>query len=109
MSPIADPILQAVLKTVTLNSPMKDFRKAWYDFAIDDKAFFLVILAHAAADCDMSLRKGDPLEAVSYRMQAAQIVNARLGDPSSSLSDATIGTVAALATYEVSALEVLLR
>jgi len=81
---------------------MKEFRKAWLSFAINNKAFFHVALAHAAADCDMFLRKGDPTEAVSYRMEAIKMVNQRLGMPQYCVTDETISAVAALANYEVS-------
>ena len=81
---------------------MTDFRKGWWSFAMNDKAFFYIALSHAASDCDLSLRKGDPIEAVSYRMEAIKIVNQRLGIPQYCTTDETISAVAALANYEVS-------
>jgi hypothetical protein len=81
---------------------MTDFRKGWWSFAIHDKAFFYVALSHAASDCDLSLRKGDPIEAVSYRMEAIKIVNERLGMPQFCATDETISVVAALTNYEAS-------
>lgn len=49
----------------------------------------------------MSLRTGDPIEAVLYRMEAIKIINGRLSVPQQRTADATIAAVAALANYEV--------
>jgi hypothetical protein len=80
---------------------MIDYRNGWIALAMNDEAFFHVALAHSAGDVDLTLRKGDPDEAVSYRFQAIRIVNQRLGDPKTCLSDGTISAVAAIANYEV--------
>jgi hypothetical protein len=69
---------------------------------MSDKAFFYVAIAHAASDCDLSLRKGDPIDAVSYRTEAIKIINERLGTPQYRISDENISAVAALANYEAS-------
>ena len=81
---------------------MTDFRRSWFSFAIRDKVFFYVVLAHAAGDCELTLRKGDPPEALCYRTEAIRIANERLGAPQHRTSDETVSVVAALANYEVS-------
>jgi hypothetical protein len=82
---------------------MTDYRKGWIALALNDQAFFYVALSHSAGDVDLTLRKGDPDEAVSYRIRAIRIINERLGNPQRCISDGTISAVAAIANYEVSA------
>jgi hypothetical protein len=80
---------------------MLDYRRGWMALALQDEAFFYVALSHSAGDVDLTLRKGDPDEAVSYRVQAMRIINERLGNSQQCLSDGTISAVAAIANYEV--------
>jgi hypothetical protein len=80
---------------------MTEFRRSWWSLAISSKAFFCVALSHAAGDCDLTLRKGDSVEAIAYRTEAMRIVNERLGMPQHLATDETISAVAALANYEV--------
>ena len=80
---------------------MLNYRRSWLSFAVNDNAFFHVMLSHWEADSDFSQRKGDPIEAVCHRMKSAYIINERLRSPFGQLSDGTIATVAALASYEV--------
>ena len=66
-----------------------------------DEAFFYIALSQFVADNSFSQRKGDPEDAIRYRMESMRIVHDRLRKLKSQISDGTIGTVAILANYEV--------
>jgi hypothetical protein len=80
---------------------MMDYRRSWLSFAVNDNAFFHVMLSYGEADINFTQQKGDPIEAVGHRMKSVCIINERLRSPVGRLSDGTIATVAALANYEV--------
>jgi hypothetical protein len=82
-------------------SPMMDYRRGWFSLAISDEAFFNVALSLVAADGGLTLKKGDPAEAVSYRMEAIRILNERIGSPQLRITDGTLSAVAVLTNYEV--------
>jgi hypothetical protein len=83
-------------------SPMMDYRRGWFSLAISDEAFFNVALSLVAADGALTLRQGDPTEAILYRMEATRILSERMGLPRDRIADGTLGAVAVLANYEVS-------
>jgi hypothetical protein len=87
---------------------MMEYRRGWFSLAISDEAFFHVALSLIVADGDLTLKKGDPAEAVSYRMEAIRILNERMRSPQLRTSDGTLGAVAVLANYEVSLSQALL-
>ena len=80
---------------------MRDYRLSWLSFAMNDDAFFHVMLSHFAADSNLSQRRGDPIEAVRYRMVSTRIINKRLAARWDQLADGTLAAVAVLANYEV--------
>lgn len=96
---VIDPSL--VLMRVTSNSPGTDYRRAWFQYAVHDEAFFYVALCHSASDSQLTLCIDDNPEALTYRSSAIRLLNERLNDPLSRLNDSTIAVVAALASYEI--------
>ena len=81
---------------------MMNPRKEWFSIAIQDQALFHVALSHAAGSLGLLTQKGDSVESLMHRMEAIKIINERLNDVSSGISDGTVGTVASIASYEVS-------
>ena len=76
-------------------------RKDLLSLAITDQALFHITVPHYIARFNVRFRKGDPDEILYHKSQAIKIVNERLKDPSQALNDATIATVANMATLEV--------
>jgi hypothetical protein len=83
---------------------MGRLRTQWLALATKDRAFFHVALSHYAGNYGLSRSERDPMEAVRFRMEAMKIINERLAVVKTALTDGTLGTVASLASYEVSGL-----
>ena len=81
---------------------MGQLRTEWLALAIQDLALFHICLSHYAGTYGLANQECDPTDALQLRIESMRLVNQRLGDPKTRLSDATIGTVASLSSYEVS-------
>lgn len=80
---------------------MGQLRKEWLSLATQDTALFHIALSHYAGNYGLTRRQSDPVEALRFRMEAMRIVNERLENMDSALTDGTLGTVASLSSYEV--------
>ena len=67
-----------------------------------DSAFFFIKLCHAAGSMSLMDRRGDPAESLMFKNEAIKIINDRLAQSSSHISEGTISTVASIVSYEVS-------
>jgi hypothetical protein len=81
---------------------MMPMRKTLFSLAIHDEAMFYTFLQHYAASYNIRFKTRDTSEVTYYNTTAARLVNERLSDPSLALSNEMVGTVANLASYEVS-------
>ncbi|KUJ20986.1 uncharacterized protein LY89DRAFT_715284 [Mollisia scopiformis] len=93
---------------------MGQLRTEWLSLATQDTALFHVALSHYAGNYGLAHQQNDPVEALRFRMEAMRIVNERLADINSAMTDGTLGTVASLSSYEatngtLSAIETHLR
>ncbi|KAH8660403.1 hypothetical protein BX600DRAFT_467661 [Xylariales sp. PMI_506] len=93
-------LVYQLLSRVSSNSPTIDYRKAWFDYALKDLAFFYIALAQSAADAGLTLKRGDSLEAIAYQNNGIRLLQKRIEHPAACCDDSTIATVAALASYE---------
>ena len=91
-------------KGILSSRVMGRVRTHWLSLATQDRAFFHVALSHYAGSYGLSRSERDPMEAVRFRMEAMKIINERLAVIKTALTDGTLGTVASLASYEVSIL-----
>lgn len=83
---------------------MIPIRKPWFIAAMQDLAWFYSALSHYSGTYQLAFGEGDPAESLLLRTQSIEVVNERLGKPQQEVSDATIGAVASMIAYEVSAL-----
>lgn len=75
---------------------MGQLRTKWLQMATQDSAVFHVALSHYAS------HYSNHVEALGFGMQAMSIVNKRLNDLESAITDTTLSAVASLSSYEVS-------
>jgi hypothetical protein len=80
---------------------MGRLRTEWLHLATQDTAMFHIALSHYAGNYGLTRHESDPVEALRFRMEAMTIMNQRLGNVDSALTDGSIGTVASLSSYEV--------
>jgi hypothetical protein len=80
---------------------MGRLRTEWLSLATHDTAFFYVALSHYAGNYSLMSKVKDPVEALRFRMESMKIINDRLEDVVTALTDGTLGTVASLSSYEV--------
>jgi hypothetical protein len=76
-------------------------RKSWFVEAMQDLGWFYSALSHYAGTYRLATQKGDDAESLLLRTQSIEVVNERLGNVESRVSDATIGAVASMIAYEV--------
>ena len=77
-------------------------KKKWFWLALKDPAYLYVALSHYAGHLALTHERGDPTEALAYRMEAIKVVNERLNIPDLAVCDGNTGTVACIVNYEVS-------
>ena len=92
----------AVFDNGGLQRPLRD---AWFAVGLADEATFLQVLSNSALHLD-AMRFGGrrPREShlsIDYQLRAVKIVNDRLQDISTFISDASIGAVASLTVHDV--------
>jgi hypothetical protein len=80
---------------------MGQLRTEWLSLATQDTALFHIALSHYAGNYGLAHQQNDPVEALRFRMEAMRIINERLENVNNALTDGTLGTVAALSSYEV--------
>lgn len=80
---------------------MGRLRTEWLRLATQDTAMFHIALSHYAGNYGLTRYENDPMEALRLRMEAMTIMNQRLENVESALTDGSIGTVASLSSYEV--------
>ena len=71
-------------------------RQLWFGKAIQDSAFLLAKLCHAASSLRRMERGGDTAEALMLKNETIKIINERLDQSSSHISEGTICTVACM-------------
>ncbi|OCL05404.1 hypothetical protein AOQ84DRAFT_379623 [Glonium stellatum] len=79
---------------------MMNLKLAWLSMATKDEAYFHALISQFTAHFSLIHQRGDPMEALTHRMEAVKLVNARLGDPDLEASDGTVSAVACMANYE---------
>jgi hypothetical protein len=73
----------------------------WFGYSLSEPTLFHSTMLHSAAHNAMLAGNTDLADPVSLKWDAMKLLNDRLGDPVLSVSDLTIGSVAALVLYEV--------
>ena len=81
---------------------MTAIRRLWFEKGVHDSAFLFVKLCHAAGSLSLTERSGGPTEALMLKNEAIKIINERLDQSSTHISDGTISAVACIVSYEVS-------
>ncbi|KAH7363779.1 fungal-specific transcription factor domain-containing protein [Rhexocercosporidium sp. MPI-PUGE-AT-0058] len=87
------------LESAWLMMPM---RKSLFSLSIHDPAMFHSFMTHYAAAFNVQFRNTSSNESLYHATMAAKIINQRLADPISALTDETLATVANMAAYESS-------
>lgn len=80
---------------------MAAVRTLWFRKAIQDTAFLFMKLCHAAGSLSLIKHEGDSVEALVFKNEAIRIINERLDQSSSNISEGTLSTVASIVSYEV--------
>lgn len=73
----------------------------WFGYAAADPGIFYSTMLHSAAHNAMLSGNTDLADPHSIKWNTMKIVNERLGDSQSSVSDLTMGAVVALVLFEV--------
>ncbi|KAF8864166.1 hypothetical protein BDZ45DRAFT_721914 [Acephala macrosclerotiorum] len=100
-SPATQRLLYFADRGILSSRLMGQLRTEWLFLATQDTALFHVALSHYAGDYGLAHQENDPVEALRFRMEAMKLVNERLENIGDALTDGTLGTVAALSSYEV--------
>jgi len=77
------------------------FKQLAYSAAVNDLAGFHLILFWAASDRYNLYEPKDLTWAMKYKMAALRILNERMSEVTEATTDGTIGTVTAVAIFEV--------
>jgi hypothetical protein len=77
------------------------FKQLTYSAAVNDLAGFHLMLFWAASDTYNLYERNDSTRAIKYKMTTLRILNERMSEVTQATTDGTIGTVTAVAGFEV--------
>lgn len=81
---------------------MTSVRKSFFALALGDSCFFNVCLSQYANALSFAMGKGDSVESATFRMRSIGLINERLSEVGSMVSDGVIAAVASMVVQEVS-------
>lgn len=99
MSDNISPLDQAkLIESVPL---MMAVRKLCFKNAMRDAAFLFMKLCHAADSLSLIEGGGDSVESLMFKNEAIKVINERLDQSPTHISEGTLSTVASIVSYEV--------
>ena len=81
---------------------MMALRRLWFGKALGDTAFLFIKLCHASASFSLTEGSEDSIESLLFKNEAIRIINERLDQSATHISEGTLSTVACIVLYEVS-------
>ena len=77
-------------------------RRLWFGKALGDTAFLFIKLCHASASLSLTEGSEDSVEPLLFKNEAIRVINERLDQSASHISEETLSAVACIVLYEVS-------
>ena len=76
-------------------------RSLWLEKAMRDTAFLFIKLCRAAESLSVIERSGGSVETLMFKNEAIKVINQRLDESPTHISEGTLSAVACIVSYEV--------